>query len=115
MRPAATLDPGRERVFRYILFAFILAILIGGPVLLVKSFKKLTGKGINRRAWLASFSERRLTVPPEGKPREGFWGVKLAPVPDPDLGFILPKRHIPGVFEIDRWGRQYAFSSRRPQ
>jgi lysophospholipase L1-like esterase len=105
----------RQFLFQYILYGLILAILVGEPLLLWKPFKKLTGKGLNGRAWRASYTERHQPVPPAGAPREGFWGVKLLPVPDPHLGLILPERHVPDMFDIDRYGCQYAFSAPRPK
>jgi len=106
----------RRLVFQGILAMLVLAIVVGEPLLLVKPFKKLTGKGLNGRAWRASYLERHLTVPPGGQPREGFWGSKFSPQTkaDSQLGDILYERHIPGLFDIDSAGMQYAFSDAHP-
>ena len=78
-------------------------------------FKKLSGKGINWKAWRGSYQERQLPVPPAGQPREGIWGVHLTAIPHPQLGHILPERHVPEMFDIDDQGIQRAVSHGPPK
>jgi len=104
-----------QTLFRWVLIFFIAAIVVGEPLLIWPAFKKLSGRGINWRAWRASYSERQLSVPSDGQPREGIWGVKLSPVWDKKLGlWILPERHVPSVFDIDGDGFQYASTGPHP-
>lgn len=103
----------REALFkRIILFGTAAVLLIGGP-LLVAPIKKLKGKGLNSRAWRASYAERHLPVPPG--PREGWWGVTLGVARDNQLGYVLPERHVPGYFEIDRFGMQTVTGAPNPR
>jgi lysophospholipase L1-like esterase len=89
-----------------------ISVLIGGP-LLISPLAKLKGQGLNSRAWRASYSERHLPVP--AGPREGWWGVNITPRHDGQLGIVLPERHVPGYFEIDRWGMQTVIGAPHPQ
>src|SRR4051812_44530326 len=98
--------PGTNRQTQFKKFIFIatgLFLLVGGP-LLKKPIDKLRGKGLNSRAWKASFIERRLPVPPG--PREGWWGVKLGTRMDKEMYVLLPEKHIPEYFDIDASGFQ---------
>jgi len=105
----------RHTAFRWILGLIIAAIVIGEPLLIWPVFKKLSGKGINWRAWRASYRELNLPVPPSGEPRDGIWGSRLEPLRNPVLGPILPERHLPGMLEIDQYGRQSAVSHAAPR
>jgi lysophospholipase L1-like esterase len=82
---------------------------------LIKPFAKLKGIGLNGRAWRSTFLERHIPLPSQ-EPREGYWGSKMPKASyDPDIGPIAPETHIPGMVDVDRFGRQYAFSSPKPQ
>lgn len=64
------------------------------------------GEDINRRAWEASFTERGLSVPPQG-PREGYWGDRLEhPTYDEVLGWRPTEQYIPGLLHINEHGWQ---------
>jgi hypothetical protein len=101
--------------FNGVLFLLIAGIVIGLPFALWKPYKKLSGKGLNSRAWRSSYKERHIPVPPADHPRENWWGIQLAPVPHPLLSFILPERHVPGMFDIDAKGIQVASSHLKPR
>jgi lysophospholipase L1-like esterase len=102
-----------EALFKKGIIAFTaVLLLIGGP-LLVKPLTKLKHKGLNSGAWRASYSERRLAVP--SGPREGWWGVRLPPRQDSQLGIVLPERHVPGLFDIDQWGMQTVVGGPHPR
>lgn len=101
-----------ELLFRRVIVGLTLALVAVSP-LLIKPLAKLKGIGLNSRAWRASYAERHLPVPPG--PREGWWGTSLEAVHDGALGMILPERHVPGYFEINRWGMQSASGGPQPR
>ena len=87
-------------------------IFIGGP-LLVQPLTKLKGLGLNSRAWRASYSERGLHVP--SRAARGVVGDSPCPAPRPPAWNCSPERHIPGYFDIDRWGMQSAIGAPAPK
>ena len=61
---------------------------------------------LNRAAWVSAFVERRLT-PPNGGPREGYWGSRLGrKTPHPTLGWREPTLESNGYFSFDGRGLQ---------
>jgi hypothetical protein len=95
---------GRAILFKKIIVVSTAFFLLITGWTLYNAIQKIKGKGLNSRAWRASYAERHLPVP--AAPREGWWGVNLPPVHDGQLGIVLPERHVPGYFEIDRNGIQ---------
>jgi len=102
-----------DAMFKKVIIAFTAVLLFVGGPLLIKPLTKLKSKGVNSGAWRASYSERHLPVPPG--PREGWWGVRLNPRHDSQLGMVLPERHEPGLFDIDQWGMQTAVGAPHPR
>ena len=110
---SAGISAPRAAFFKKAIIAFTSILLfIGGP-LMMAPLAKLKGKGLNSRAWRASYTERHLAVPPG--PREGWWGVRLTPRHDGQVGLMLPELHQPGYFDIDQWGMQNAVGGPHPR
>jgi len=108
---------------RTLVLAGILCAIIGTAVLYagVKLGRRArfeyvmwSGLRLNRSAWEAGFLERNLPVPPEG-PRDGYWGRRIGVhVVDPQLGWVLPEMHFPGLLETDKLGMQHVTTSVPP-
>jgi lysophospholipase L1-like esterase len=65
-----------------------------------------SGKKLNRVAWEASFTERRLPIPNEG-PRDGYWGNRMPPwTRDPEIGWHESEVHLRGLVDQDAHGLQ---------
>jgi lysophospholipase L1-like esterase len=70
------------------------------------------GQRLNQDAWAASFVERGLELP-DGGPREGFWGSRLAAkTPHDQLGWHEAPISIEGLVQIDERGHQHFRSSK---
>jgi lysophospholipase L1-like esterase len=89
----------------------MLSIPVSGAVGLVWFWRSRqdqppSGKKLNRAAWEASFTERRLPVPPDG-PRDGYWGKRMPPwTKDPEIGWHESEVHLPGLVDQDAHGLQ---------
>ena len=91
-----------------IVTAFATAALIGSAAWWAHRYVTTgqAGKDINRRAWVASYQERGLPVPPG--PRDGFWQDKIPKrIPSPDTGWQENPVDLPGQITIDENGWQY--------
>jgi GDSL-like Lipase/Acylhydrolase family len=66
------------------------------------------------RAWIATYTERNLSVPPRG-PRDGIVLEKLTPLRDKTIGFHEKSISVPGALEVNKKGLQFSFSPPNPK
>ncbi|MEW5852390.1 MAG: SGNH/GDSL hydrolase family protein [Myxococcota bacterium] len=82
------------------------ATVVGGAGWVGRRLWRQQGKGLNVRAWEASFLERNLDVPPDG-PREGYWGARLPPhTKHSRFGWHMAEVHHPPLVDVDERGLQ---------
>lgn len=88
--------------------AFVTAALIGSAAWWAHRYltSGQAGKHVNRRAWVASYEERGLPVPPG--PRDGFWQDKIPKrVQSASTAWREDRVDLPGQITIDEKGWQH--------